>query len=237
RQLDLAGDASHALFDAVKPLFEEFNRPLVYGDAHTWFTRADDWESLNTSTPDAACGHNIDIWMPQGAGEREWRKLQNEIQMQWHAHPVNETREARGLKPVNSVWLWGGTPPAIAGGPTRYPGLERLDGWRDALGRHAARQTVETTPSSIIASPSAQGLAIETSLIEPALGGDWAIWLQRLHGLETDWFAPLLQALKAGKIDTLSLILTHGTQLSEFVSSKRSVGKFWVKPSLGKLVR
>jgi hypothetical protein len=199
--------------------------------------RADDWASLNTSTLDAACGHNIDIWMPQGAGERDWRKLQNEIQMQWHGHPVNEAREARGLKPVNSVWLWGGTPPAIESRPTRYPKMEQLDGWRDALGRYAARQASGNTVASIIGSTSAHALAIETSLIEPALGGDWAIWLERLHALEADWFAPLLQALKAGKIDTLSLILTHGTQLSEFVSSKRSVGKFWVKPSLGKLVR
>jgi hypothetical protein len=38
--------------------------------------------------------------------------------MTWHDHPVNAAREARGLPPVNGLWLYGGargwrpTPPA-----------------------------------------------------------------------------------------------------------------------------
>ncbi|MFX8047684.1 hypothetical protein ABTK64_20425, partial [Acinetobacter baumannii] len=57
--------------------------------------------------PQRATGHNIDIWMHKGEQERAWRKFQNEIQMTWYDHPVNQAREARGLLPVNSVWLFG----------------------------------------------------------------------------------------------------------------------------------
>ena len=32
-------------------------------------------------------------------------KLQNEVQMAWFQHPVNEAREARGLPAVNSIWF------------------------------------------------------------------------------------------------------------------------------------
>jgi hypothetical protein len=32
-------------------------------------------------------------------------KLQNEVQMAWFEHPVNEAREARGLPAVNSIWF------------------------------------------------------------------------------------------------------------------------------------
>src|SRR5690606_4093503 len=46
---------------------------------------------------------------PEG---RPWRRLVNELQMLWFDHPVNQAREARGLRPVNSVWLYGGGRPA-----------------------------------------------------------------------------------------------------------------------------
>ena len=34
--------------------------------------------------------------------------LLNEIQVLLHQHPLNAARRARGLTPVNSLWLWGG---------------------------------------------------------------------------------------------------------------------------------
>src|ERR1700743_1430854 len=56
-----------------------------------------------------ASGRNIEIWLPHEAhsGERSraWMKLQNEVQMAWVEHPVNEAREARGLPAVNSIWF------------------------------------------------------------------------------------------------------------------------------------
>ncbi len=108
RRTTLSEQESRALFDAALPLFRQAGKDLQYGDANTWFVRADDWRQLQTATPDAACGHNIDIWMPKGEGERAWRKLQNEVQMEWHENAVNTARAAQGLPPVNSLWLWGG---------------------------------------------------------------------------------------------------------------------------------
>ncbi len=70
RQLQLADEEARRLFEVAQPLFEQDGRQLVYGNADTWFARADDWSALQTSTPDAACGRSIDIWTPQGDGER-----------------------------------------------------------------------------------------------------------------------------------------------------------------------
>lgn len=105
RQLELTEAESRSLFDAVLPLFNETGKTLLYGDARTWFVRADAWRDLQTSTLDAACGHNIDIWMPTGTQALQWRKLQNDVQMTWFTHPINANRS----KPVNSLWLWGGS--------------------------------------------------------------------------------------------------------------------------------
>ncbi|MEY3980102.1 MAG: hypothetical protein RLZZ375_1531 [Pseudomonadota bacterium] len=111
RQLPIDEATSRALFDAASPLFSELGHELQFGDAHHWFIRADSWHSLRTTTPDAATGHNVDVWLPSGEHARAWRRLHNEIQMLWHTHLVNETREAQGLPRINALWLWGGAHP------------------------------------------------------------------------------------------------------------------------------
>jgi hypothetical protein len=104
-------DESRTLFDSAAPLFQELGYDIRFGDARHWFVRADDWHGLRTTTPDAAAGHNIDVWLPAGEHARAWRKLHNEVQMLWHGHPLNETRELHGQPRINALWLWGGGSP------------------------------------------------------------------------------------------------------------------------------
>jgi hypothetical protein len=236
RQLRLPENESRALFEMAQPLFEEAGKTLMYGNAQTWFIRAVDWYGLQTSTPDAACGHNIDIWMPQGGAARDWRKLQNEVQMHWHAHPVNVMRETRGYKPVNSLWLWGGASMTMETGPCRYQEVFNLNDWMRGLRQFPLRQMLDCKPADVVAAAPESGLLVLDSLIEPALSGDWASWLERLHAIDAEWLAPLLAALQAKKLDQLSLILTHNAALAEFTASKNSLRKFWVKPALTRLL-
>jgi hypothetical protein len=78
---------------------------------HFWVFPAGEFADLITHSPSQAMGLNVDIWMPkdhliQGLAKK-WRQLQNEIQMIWHDHPINQARLARGELPVNSVWMYG----------------------------------------------------------------------------------------------------------------------------------
>jgi hypothetical protein len=240
RQLPLSDAEARALFDAAQPLFEEAGKTLSYGNAATWFARADDWHALQTSTPDATSGHNIDIWMPKGEGDRNWRRLQNEVQMHWYTHPVNAEREARDIKPVNSIWLWGGTP----GGPpagadqaaSSYTDAYHLSGWMQAMGQLVPRQSRHATVSDITGARPERGLLLLDALLEPALASDWSQWLAQMHMLDAEWFAPLLAALKSGKLERISLIATHHSRVSTYSATAHSLRKFWVKPSLAPLV-
>jgi hypothetical protein len=236
RQLTLTEQESRTLFDVAQPLFEEAGKTLVYGNARLWFVRADEWSQLQTSTPDAASGHNIDIWMPKGAGDRNWRKLQNEVQMHWFIHPINEDRESRRMRPVNSIWLWGGSPASAERSPVAYNEVFNANGWMRALGQLTEKQTLGATASDIVAAAPKHGLLILDSPLEPALANDWSRWLEALHAIETEWLAPLLAALKNGKIDHLSLILTHQARISRFNATRQSLRKFWVPPSLAPLI-
>lgn len=59
-----------------------------------------------------------DRFMPAGPDADGHRRVVSEIEMALHEHPVNREREASGLKPVNSLWLWGGgAAPAAGSGP------------------------------------------------------------------------------------------------------------------------
>jgi hypothetical protein len=236
RQLALEERESRALFDSAQALLADVGVPLLYGDMRTWFLRAGDWRGLQTSTVDAACGHNIDIWMPKGPDERAWRKLQNEIQMEWHAHPVNEARAARGAKPVNSVWLWGGGESGTDVPASDYSHAWGLHGWAGALAAGVPASFAAADAASVIAAAPGRGLLMIDTLSAPALAGDWSLWLDAWHALEEDWLAPLLAALQSGKLDTLTLVLGDGTRLFDLSASRVSLRKFWVQPSLARLV-
>lgn len=233
RQINLSEADSRSLFDAAEPLFAEVGKSLRYANANTWFVRADDWQGLLTATPDATCGHNIDIWMPQGDAAAAWRKVQNEVQMIWFAHPLNEQRALQGLQAVNSLWLWGGATalPAPTASDARRDVFNLPDGFA-GLGQYAKTAYVNASAADIITTKPEHALLTLDQLIEPTLTGEWSAWLQRLQGLEDEFFAPLLQAMQRGRLDSLSLHITDNTHLLEASASRFSIKKFWLKPSL-----
>ena len=51
---------------------------------------------------------NPDDWLPSASAAAATLGLISEIEMSLHQHPVNAERQARGLPPVNSLWVWGG---------------------------------------------------------------------------------------------------------------------------------
>jgi hypothetical protein len=221
RRCPLSDTESRALFDAAYPHFEQAGKALRYGDAKTWFMRADDWNKLQTATPDAAGGHNIDIWMPKGDGERAWRKLQNEVQMEWHEHAVNEARSGMRLQPINSLWIWGASDSAQAATQT-------------TRATHAIADA-NATAAAWLSSGTESRLMVLDDLSEAALAEDWGSWLDKLQALDANWFAPLLDALRTGKARQLKLIVTSTTQLRAFEIGKMALRKFWAKPSLARL--
>jgi len=224
RQLAIDEATSQTLFDAACPLFEELGYTLRYGDARHWLLRADGWSELRTCTPDAACGHNIDVWLPTGSGERDWRRLHNEVQMLWHTHTINDAREQRGERRVNALWLWGGSA-GLDGQATQQhaqaAGLQELA--RCSLGRPAA-------PTS-----NDNELRLMDVLMGPALAGDWSGWLTAMAKLDASHISPLLAQLKLGGIDGITVVCTDSTRLHEWQLRRASMRKFWIRASLARL--
>jgi hypothetical protein len=107
RALGLDEASSRALFDAVRPLFDSEGFVLAWGAPLRWYASHADFTSLQAAGLDRVIGRNVDRWLPSQPQARLVRRLQNEVQMLLHTHPMNQQREATGALTVNSFWLSG----------------------------------------------------------------------------------------------------------------------------------
>jgi hypothetical protein len=109
--LDITASEADALFESVKDIFAEMSVTTHRRMPHKWFIESPALQTLSTVSTAQAEGRNIDHWMPSDTSQegvaRQWRKWQNEIQMIWFNHPVNEARQAEGMLSINSVWISG----------------------------------------------------------------------------------------------------------------------------------
>ena len=112
-QLDEA--TSRQLLALVRPLFESEGLRLHWAAPLQWLASHALFDGLATASLDRVTGRHLDPWL---AGQRTARlihRLQSEVQMLLHEHPLNQQREAQGLPLVNSFWLSGcGRLPALA---------------------------------------------------------------------------------------------------------------------------
>ena len=170
-----------------------------------------------------------------GSASLGWNTLMNEIQMLLHEHPVNAERELRGEPPINGIWLWGGGRLAPASAPLLRSLMSELP---LALGLAASAGLRASFPPEDVArwieSGDRQGvhLAILPALTVPAHRRDPARWLEALERLERQWFAPLQQALRTGRIGmvTLQLATSSGGKEARILNAETTrsdLRHFW----------
>ncbi|MBL8386328.1 MAG: hypothetical protein JNM90_24810 [Burkholderiales bacterium] len=140
-----------------------------------------------TTTPLAdAHARPLDATLPAGAAARALRRALNEAQMLLFDCPVNAARAARGVAPINGVWLWGGgtcaarTAPAAAAVRMVWSDQRHVQQLACRAGGAAA-----PLPPDAAALPVADGAAaidLDLSLADPATWAQTAL---------THWIEPL----------------------------------------------
>ena len=229
RRLELVESHSRALFDSARPYFDDSGHTLLYGDAMTWFLRADAWGTLDSASLDAATGMNLTEWLPLGEHAIAYRKLQNEVQMLWHGHPANAEREARGFAPINAFWPWGSASGLDVVSPASNLACGGAPPWLAAIAREHGTAFAE------LLTAGRNVTFCDARLTEAALATDWAGWLQHMQRLEQDIFTPLLGALAAG-VGKARLVLSHRNALAEFTTTSMAQRTFWRRPTLDRLL-
>jgi len=157
-----------------------------------------------------------------------------------YQHAVNTAREARGDPVVNSVWLWGaGVLPAAAAvfdaGPWQSVsaadpvtlGLAKLAGMRHRAPGAGATSWLARAPDE------GRHLVLLDGLRGAHALGDAEALAARALDLETHWFAPLLAALRAGRVGMLTVQVPDAGASFEVV--RGDLRRFWRRPRpLGK---
>jgi hypothetical protein len=260
--LALTDAEASTLLDVARPLIEELGVRIEAPKPTRWYLASDAFGTLAGASPLRASGRNIEIWLPHEAhtGERSraWMKLQNEVQMAWFEHPVNEAREARGLPSVNSIWFHaqGAAQPVtspfarVLSDAAATRGLALTAGVETgappasfAALAAAANGATGATGAGRDAGSRAHGSngAAATTLVEldpfsaPYIEQDWGRWNEAFAALETEWFAPALAALQAGQLGELGLTLCGDTGSVTLTITRGDLRKFWRRRVLASL--
>ncbi|HEY7239380.1 MAG TPA: hypothetical protein VH600_09440 [Burkholderiales bacterium] len=219
----------------VEALNRHFGERLVLEalEAGRWCARLDRQLAFQAAAPLEAAGRDVDLAIRAGgeAGKR-WAALLNEAQMLLHEHPVNAAREARGEPAVNSLWLWGaGSAPRVpasrwrsvsAGDPVAL-GLARVSGAQPHPLPEGAEAWLRDAP------PDGRHLVLLDALRAPLALGQSAEYAECIDALEKRWFAPLLGALRAGRVGMVTVHVPDSLDAS-FETIRGDLRRFWRRP-------
>lgn len=214
--LELSAEEARALCDALNAQFP--GRDFTPVDPRRWCARGA--EAAEERPALEAAGREPDVRLASA--------FLTEVQMVLHAHPLNEAREARGEPPVNSVWFWGGG--RAPGASSRWQsvsaddpailGAARLAGARHRALPRSATEWLEQLPGE------GRHLAVLDALRAPlALGEN-----PDFENLEKQWFAPLLAALRSGRIGMVTLHVPDGRGGVSFETIRGDLRRFWRLP-------
>jgi hypothetical protein len=220
----IAREEAQALCDALNRHFEGVLE-LTPVEPQRWCARLAQPIELDARPPLEAAGTEVD------ARPTRWSAMLNEMQMLLHAHPVNEAREERVEPTVNSVWLWGlGRAPRTA--HSRWQSVAAEDPVALGLARLAAvraRDAPRSAQAWLSALPEeGRHLTVLDTLRAPLALGDDGKYREGLAALEARWFAPLLEALKEGRIGMVTIHVPDAG--AAFETIRADLRRFWRRP-------
>ena len=230
--LRIREEEAQALCEALNRHFG--SRMEVRGVApDRWVARFADDVDIDADSPLEISGRDVELARPAAAGASFPHRILNEAQMVLHAHPVNEAREARGEPAINSVWLWGaGRAPTVeserwqsvsADDPVAL-GLARAAGIRHRPLAASATEWLERMPED------GRHLVVLDALRAPLALGAGAEYQEGVAALEREWAAPLLDALRAGRVGMVSIHVPDAAECASYETIRGDLRRFWRRP-------
>lgn len=197
-------------------------------DAERWVAASDADFVAEPAPPLAFAGRDV-----AAALRTATSALLNEAQMVLHAHPINEAREARGEPAINSVWLWGaGRVPAVAS--KRWHSVTADDPLILGLGRAAGvrHRTLPQSGAAWLDPAPEEGrhLVVLDALRAPLALEQTAGYQETLAHLEAAWFAPLLAALRDGRVGMVTIHVPDAAESLAYETIRADLRRFWRRP-------
>jgi hypothetical protein len=191
-----------------------------------WYLFCGQPPAMQSQPLELVIGQHVDGLLPTGDDAARWAQLMNEAQMLLFQSPVNQQREASGRPPVNGLWTWGGgvwRALADAAPSARLPAhlQARLP---LALGLAAAAGAPAEPPDAPWKAHASSHLVVLEQFRDALLDRDDAAWSAAAEALDR-WLAPAVDALRAGRLDEISIDACDGRRWSLYCPDLRRFGR------------
>ena len=226
-QLDISASETVQLISALNANFADRGLAFFRGTSGYWYVSCDADELPQTTPIRASRRGAMFEKLPQSRGTLSWKAIQNEAQMLFHSHVVNDARVAAGKLSINGLWFWGeGVLPKVANASKPSIGVvygdiplaKGLARWVDArcapVNQIAVADATATSDHSVL---------VIDALAIPLERGDIPSWRDEVLKLDSNIFIPLLASLRAGTIDEVILTLPRDRDALIFTISSQSL--------------
>lgn len=200
------------LVSSFNQLFKEDGIQLLRATAERWYLRSDNPWQLSTTPIEQVEDRSVRELMPQGIDALRWSKVLAEVEMLFFGNSVNRQRDAAGQPLINSLWLWGEQ--------HQHQHQNNHLQWDVLVGEHPLLcginklENIPILPSSTsvdeLLSFTGNGLVIIDDILNAQRDGVVHQIPKLLLELEQRLFAPLLLALKQGKLNELIIRPANG---------------------------
>ena len=218
---------AEALIASFNAHFMDLGVVLKTKGASRWYLFSDDPFAIQTHALPDVISRNVNHFLPEGEKAAYWRRQLNEAQMLFFSHDVNQQREERGQRSINSIWLWGEgrlsakqsiayqqvySDETLAKGLAMHSQVEHSalpDDGKDYLDNYAS---------------DSQTLMVLDDLLSPTLYLDSYEWLNHLEMLNEQWLEPLYEALRKKQLQGLKITVPG---VAEFYAEPLHFLQFW----------
>jgi len=107
--LNVTEDESDQLIGALNDLIGHDGLEVLRTTPDHFYLTGMPAGELDTWPAHAVANGKIADYLPRKTAAGDWRRLMIEVQMLFHAHPVNVARANAQQLPINGMWFWGGS--------------------------------------------------------------------------------------------------------------------------------
>lgn len=210
--LSLTQPEAEYLVAVLNEFFKEDQWHIEVVTPTRWYLHVPAKPDIRTHPISKVLDRAIGDFLPDGPDGKHWRRAMNEVQMVLHRNDVNVQRQSENQLPVNSLWFWGeGDLPEF--GHSRWSQLWSSEPVSLGLA-HLTRTPRESLPGSgheWLAKVNTPGehLLVNHHL-QRSLHQEPHAWNQSMNDFQENWLNPLMQAIRDGVLDQLTLDPCNG---------------------------